>query len=1619
MSAASGTEDSQARSSSATTTAADEGTGAQGDGSDLRGPPEKKRRILQACINCSAKRVKCDGQIPCGTCVRNGDECGYAVPKKRGPPKGSTRPPRRSQASQGVKSESSSSSGGGTGGGSVPPAPSLQGQLSLQSGSSTQPVLNPNHAVAAPGSTEFDQSMLGFSVSGQLSHFGTNTAHAMPPSEQIAAAYVQRVPDWNPGPVSNGAVSEQHSRQNSLTYVQPMPSNLAPNPNMQQMSAPYPGASMMAGQYDTHSFFNRESGQQSQSTPPLQPLQPPPVSYAGSRSYSLDHSIDQFMAQAQPVHPIQSASQQQQQPLMQQHHPQQRPDATAIGMNPSPSSGLAHRGEQHMDPSPTSSYNAMARGFETNWHGSAVARRLTYPNLQQDPSHANLPAHRLTHASSSTAQPGDGRQASLAMNNNSGGLSASGGASNPAPLSVSLHHRGSTSSAPSTTESFPVGMGVAGGVVNGGGLTAAPAGEAEQSVEARSRFFRGGTSGLYGLATRLRDRDRHGYGPEAVGGVVLRTYSGNRNDAEDLGQDVIHGETDGSDRERERMGSTDSVNGASSRRVSVVHSTEHHQYPYQYQQHHDQHQRQHSVASTIEASPLQSPRLVPVDVAEKAYMDLFHRRQTSATERRQSTGGGAGAGWTGSHTGLQGVAVTSADQAFAAMTAQRPLSPRSIHGFGGAAYGAAVGSSQFSGQFSGGKAPSYLAVDSGLKAAPGPVSAGMEDDPRLHEIIWKAATVGGPAEAERPVFSGLNEAPGAFMQDPGTREDLDDLEVAVGDVNAPDFTSPLVSFEVEQKLLHLWIANIATHWTPVAPPTQEDIEAQPFLPLSDSEQHQTEAKIQQLLAAWRATIQPNRRPLLWSAILSMAADAWGGDLNEAGYPKRAASTSAMSTGMGPMEEMEQAALESTQVGGAAPAAAAPGGAIDGTQGGEHTAPNGMQPPRSHSVSGPATDVRGYASDKQGGDANRNGNTTRLMGKVRTGRQLSTALFIRAKFFLQRTNQEAGLEAIQASVFMALRESGAGRASQAAHYSTNACRMALDLGLHRHKAVKRAMGAAFTRHEDESRRRTLWCAYMLDKVIAFILGRPAVLRSAEIDCPFPSEDLPDEEMPWVLMAERFVSPAIRDRMRGIPSMVASTAVFGAKLSVIGEKIIEQYNIVKPSNWQSWVKNIHTQLQDWYGTLKPAMLDRNKHLPHSMNQLMWYNTLRILLHRPHILKKITEPGMPSSHAECTDAVNQVCQLLSTYESFYNVRKVSTSLAFILFTSVTIALSNTTSSDAIVVAEAKQRLQELMRWFKKASENYRAARHHLSIINVLAEGIEIGTGGSVRRDGDPLPSAGGQINPQAPILVGSAANLSGANAVNGGYPSQDMPDPRAAAEGHITTANFTGFAHSGVGYTYPAATLAAAQAAWRTNFGDAVNGAHTGGGAGGANGTAVHDAGGIIPVNGNAMDAGEVWGMSGVAADQSSLHAGSNGHAGSEMAAIPQQPQQQQAQGSTAAVQNPLDFLDSQAYLNLQSEAYWGAMPVSSENLLLWNSFHNEYISALAACTMEQNAGSTSAKAPTAAPAVENRNDVVGTMPQLNGHGAAGGGSIAATMYDALGQPTVGAQMPVNAGVYSIPQ
>ena len=51
------------------------------------GAAPKQPNIKHACVQCHARKMRCDGMRPCARCARDDDDCTYAAPKKRGRPR--------------------------------------------------------------------------------------------------------------------------------------------------------------------------------------------------------------------------------------------------------------------------------------------------------------------------------------------------------------------------------------------------------------------------------------------------------------------------------------------------------------------------------------------------------------------------------------------------------------------------------------------------------------------------------------------------------------------------------------------------------------------------------------------------------------------------------------------------------------------------------------------------------------------------------------------------------------------------------------------------------------------------------------------------------------------------------------------------------------------------------------------------------------------------------------------------------------------------------------------------------------------------------------------------------------------------------------------------------------------------------------------------------------------------------------------------------------------------------------------------------------------------------------------------------------------------------------------
>lgn len=360
--------------------------------------------------------------------------------------------------------------------------------------------------------------------------------------------------------------------------------------------------------------------------------------------------------------------------------------------------------------------------------------------------------------------------------------------------------------------------------------------------------------------------------------------------------------------------------------------------------------------------------------------------------------------------------------------------------------------------------------------------------------------------------------------------------------------------------------------------------------------------------------------------------------------------------------------------------------------------------------------------------------------------------------------------------MSLLEYGNGPLVQSAHYCWSACRMALDMGLHRNSHGQ------LTHAEDQSRRRVFWLIFTLDKGIAVQLGRTTVLRDAETDCPTPNVDEDDEWQTWQdsdQNAYKKQSASSAVAITGRPVRSSTFLLMGVKMGRILEAIIAHYTVIKekldPEHrrpWQETVLALHNRVVDWEESLEDSLRWRpgEPQLPHIFNMQLWSKTFYLLVHRKYIgiNSPGAGPGMPNSHHECSKAVEAIVDIIATYEKQYGLRNLVPGFIFCIFMATTVILANTTSPEPSVRQHAQGQLDKCISWLESISETWTSASHHLAIIEKLRSGI---LGDTNKR---PLSKQGEQSGTEQ----GSASSNDGKEAIT--PPSNDYVSGKVQAAG-----------------------------------------------------------------------------------------------------------------------------------------------------------------------------------------------------------------------------------------------
>ncbi|EXJ58776.1 hypothetical protein A1O7_06206 [Cladophialophora yegresii CBS 114405] len=122
-------------------------------------------------------------------------------------------------------------------------------------------------------------------------------------------------------------------------------------------------------------------------------------------------------------------------------------------------------------------------------------------------------------------------------------------------------------------------------------------------------------------------------------------------------------------------------------------------------------------------------------------------------------------------------------------------------------------------------------------------------------------------------------------------------------------------------------------------------------------------------------------------------------------------------------------------------------------------------------------------------------------------------FEKAKSLLNQEPGPASLASVQSRLALCLYLLSTFRINECRYVFSLACTILTSLGLHRRSS---AASSKLDLVALESRKRTFWCAYVLDDYLSVMLGRPRMLRDEDIDQPYPrnidDQDLLSSESP---------------------------------------------------------------------------------------------------------------------------------------------------------------------------------------------------------------------------------------------------------------------------------------------------------------------------------------------------------------------------------------------------------------------------------------------------------------------------------------------------------------------------
>ncbi|CAO1619122.1 unnamed protein product [Parajaminaea phylloscopi] len=340
-------------------------------------------------------------------------------------------------------------------------------------------------------------------------------------------------------------------------------------------------------------------------------------------------------------------------------------------------------------------------------------------------------------------------------------------------------------------------------------------------------------------------------------------------------------------------------------------------------------------------------------------------------------------------------------------------------------------------------------------------------------------------------------------------------------------------------------------------------------------------------------------------------------------------------------------------------------------------------------------------------------------------------------------------AIQASFMLSVFAHGNGELSRAWSFCGIAINMAMDLGLHRWPIHR--LDLLDDSAERETRTRTIWCLYVLDKILCAEMGRAPILRAREMDPPLLSENTPDE------LEYMDGDPS---RPMRIPS-VFNTAVH---CFAIVERILSEVHSLRRKavlrrgqTTPDLLKELDEELEKFRRDIpEPIQIPADGSRPRVgfpgivWALGVWDATATILLHRPFIPQQ-EEGSSPSydevvnnvSHQKASAAADRLCELLQldvgSRPTEYDVALWPSDYAYCLFTAAVMYLFNA----RLGVPGARQKFALARDQIKRLSSRWPTASAHRQLLDGFTAVADDALGRPETSSGDPTVSEGGAVS------------------------------------------------------------------------------------------------------------------------------------------------------------------------------------------------------------------------------------------------------------------------------------